>query len=65
MIVGMVFLQRERFCKKRNIHNHPRKIFIDDLVKFITIIKVSSNKVILAADINKHMVDGKLAKALK
>jgi len=34
-------------------------------MKFITMIKVSSNKVILVADINKYVVDSKLAKSLR
>ena len=36
MTVGTVYLQRERYFKKRNIHTYPRKLFVDNLIKFIT-----------------------------
>jgi len=58
--IGTVFLQRERFLKKCNMSICPRKHFIQDLVQFITGILEDNNRVILAADINKHVIDGVL-----
>ena len=54
--VEPVYLQRERYFKKRNIHAYPRKLFVDHLIKFITDLRVSRHEVILAADINKNSI---------
>ena len=63
--VGTVFLQRERYLKKCNVSTCPRQHFIQDLVQFIISIREGNNKVILAADINEHVLNGKLPKELK
>ena len=63
--VGMVFLQRERYLKKCNISTYPRQQLIQDLVQFIIRIREGNNKVILAADINEHVINGKFLKELK
>ena len=63
--VGTVFMQRERFLKKCNVSICPRSHFIQDLIQFITGVLGDNNKVILAADINEHVIDGVLPRALK
>ena len=64
-IVGTVFLQRERYLKKCNISTCPRQQLIQDLVQFIIHNWEGNNKVILAADINEYVINGKLPKELK
>ena len=63
--VGTVFMQRERFLKKCNVSICPRSHFIQDLIQFTTGVLGDNNKVILAADINEHIIDGVLLRALK
>ena len=63
--VGTVFMQRERYLKKCNVSMCPRAHMIRDLVQFITGLLSENNKIILAADINEHVIDGTLPKALK
>ena len=63
--VGTVFMQRARYLKRCNISICPRKHFIQDLVQFITHILGENNKVIVAADINEHVIDGVLPRELK
>ena len=58
-------MQRERYLKQCNISGCPRQYFITDIVNFITGLLDRDNRIILAADINEHTVDGKLAKELK
>ena len=58
-------MQRERHLKRLNKLGCPRQNFITVLVKFITSLVDVNNKVILATDINEHVVKGKLAKELK
>ena len=43
----------------------PMQHFITDIVNFITSLLDRDNRIILVADINKHVVDRKLAKELK
>lgn len=43
----------------------PRAHMIRDLVQFITSLRRENNKVILAADINEHVINGVLPKELK
>jgi len=62
---GTVFLQRELYLKKCNISTCPRSHFIQDLVHFIVSILGGNNKVILAVDINEHVIEGNLPTALK
>ena len=63
--VGTVFMQRERYLKKCNVQLCPKTHVIRDLVQFISSLLSGNNKVILAADINEHVIDGVLPKALK
>ena len=63
--VGTVFLQRERYLKRCNVSTCPRQQLIQDLVQFIISIREGNNKVILVADINEHVLNGKLPKELK
>lgn len=63
--VGTVFMQRERYLKKCNVSMCPRAHMIRDLVQFITSLRRENNKVILAADINEHVINGVLPKELK
>ena len=63
--VGTVFMQRERYLKKCNVSMCPRAHMIRDLVQFITGLLSENNKITLAADINEHVIDGTLPKALK
>ena len=58
-------MQRERYLKQCNMSRYPLQHFITDIVNFITSLLDENNRIILAADINKHAVDGKLAKELK
>ena len=64
-IVGTVFLQRERYLRKRNSTMCPRSHFIQDLINFIRGVLEDHNKVILAADINEHVTTGNLSTELK
>ena len=63
--VGTAFLQRERCCRQRNIRHFPRNFFSNDLIKFVAKTRAGSNNVVLAADINEHVVEGKFLRALK
>ena len=63
--VGTVFMQRERYLKKCNVQLCPKTHMIRDLVQFISSLLSGNNKVMLAADINEHVIDGVLPKALK
>ena len=38
---------------------------MDDLIKFVTKIKAGGNKIVLPADINERVVEGKMSRALK
>ena len=58
-------MQRERYLKQYNMSGCLRQHFITNIVNFITSLLDGDNRIILAADINKHAVDGKLAKELK
>ena len=46
------------------MHDCPRKLFIDYLVDFISHLRAKRYEVILAADVNKNSVDGRLSKSL-
>ena len=59
------YTERERYLKRCNISGYPRQYFITDIVNFITSLLNRDNRIILAADINKYTVTGKLAKELK
>ena len=61
----MVYLQRERHFKQKNIHNCTRKLFIEHLVSFISQLRAKGYKIILVVDINKNSVDRKLNKDLQ
>ena len=58
-------MQRERYLKRCNKSECQRQYFIQDLVSFIISLLDSNNKMILVADINKHIIDGKLLSKLK
>ena len=58
-------MQRERYLKRYNMSRCPRQYFITDIVNFITSLLDGDNRIILAVDINEHVVDRKLAKELK
>ena len=58
-------MQRERYLKKCNVSMCPRAHMIRELVQFITGLLSENNKIMLAADINEHAIDGTLLKALK
>ena len=40
------------------------KLFVNDLIKFVTKIRAGINKIVLAADINEHVVEGNFSRAL-
>ena len=46
------------------MHNCPRKIFIEYLVKFISQLRAEGHEIILVADINNNSIDSRLNKAL-
>ena len=58
-------MQSECFPKKCNASLCPRRCFIQDLMQFITGVLGDNNRVILAADVNEHVTDGILPRALK
>ena len=58
-------MQREWCLKKCNVLIHLRKHFIQDLVQCITGILEENNKVIIAVNTSKHIIDGVLLRALK
>ena len=58
-------MQRERYLKRYNMSGYPRQYFITDIVNFITSLLNRNNRIIFAADINEHAVNGKLEKELK
>ena len=58
-------MQRERYLKWFNLSECPQQHFITDIVNFITSLLNRDNRIILVVDINKHTVNGKLAKELK
>ena len=64
-IVGAVFAQRERCLRRYELSEYLREHFIRDLVHFITKAIDENSEVILAADINKHSIKGKLLRELK
>ena len=61
MTVNTVFMQQERHLKICEMLGCPRQHFITDLVTFITSLMEGDNRIIIAADINEHAVEGKLA----
>ena len=63
--VGIVCMQREKYLKQNGTLGYSRKYFITDLIKFITSLTGSKNRIILATNINQHVVEGKLGKKLK
>ena len=63
--VETMFLQRERYLKQYNLLGYPRKHFISDITSFISSILDANNRIIFAADVNKYIVDRKLAKRLR
>ena len=58
-------MERERYLKWYNMSGYPWQHFITDIVNFITSLLDGNNRIILVADINEHVVNGKLAKELK
>ena len=65
LAVNAVFMQRERELKRSNKMGCPRQHFITDLIRFIVSLIEENNKIILAADANEHVENGKLARELK
>ena len=61
-----VFQQQKRhFEKLQQPFSCPRRMFRDDLTKFVTACKKKDITVILGIDANENMTDGKLAKQLQ
>ena len=63
--VGTVYLQKERHFKKENINEYSRKLFTIHLIRFKIGLRSKFYEVIVSADINENIIDGKLAKALR
>ena len=64
-IVGTMVMQRERYLRRYKLSRCLQEHFIRDLVHFIIKIIDEKSKVILAADVNKHSIEGKLPKETK
>ena len=59
-----IYSQQKRFLDKAGIDKHPREVFQEDLINLIKRWMSEGDKIILAIDINEHILEGELSNKL-